>query len=86
MPLVQGKIAAGSGRVVEEQIKDYVWVRNRRLSRRRNLVAVQIGSNGRSMSPSMPPGRLRRSASGQRVCIEAFDGGQGHKDRFAAVR
>ena len=58
VPLVEGKIAAGSGRVVREDIRSFVWVYRPELGKRKNLVAVQIGSDEKSMLPTLAPGSI----------------------------
>ncbi|MEM5789177.1 MAG: S24 family peptidase, partial [Syntrophobacteraceae bacterium] len=61
-PLVEGKIAAGSGGLVEEdQIKSKVWIYAPELldRRRHRLTAVQVGEvNGISMLPTIAPGDI----------------------------
>jgi phage repressor protein C with HTH and peptisase S24 domain len=58
VPLVEGKIAAGSGRVIREDIRSFVWVYRPEVGRRTNLVAVQIGPQEKSMSPTLTPGSI----------------------------
>jgi len=56
VPLVEGKIAAGPGRIVKEDIHSFVWVYRPEIGKRKNLVAVRIGDQERSMLPTLPPG------------------------------
>ena len=58
VPLVEGKIAAGSGRIVREDIQSLVWVYLPEIGRRTNLVAVQIGDREKSMQPTLEPGSI----------------------------
>ena len=58
VPLVEGKIAAGFGRIVREDIQSFVWVYRPEIGRRTNLVAVQIGDREKSMQPTLEPGSI----------------------------
>lgn len=58
VPLVEGKIAAGPGRIVREEIHSFVWVYRPELGKRRNLVAVRIGDQEKSMLPTLAPGSI----------------------------
>ena len=55
---VEGKIAAGTGRIVEENIQGYVFVRRQDVGRRKHLVAVQLGPEEKSMQPTLQPGSI----------------------------
>lgn len=59
-PLVSGQIAAGSGAIVEEEIKSLVWIYAPalRTRRRHNLVAVQLAKDANSMKPTLFPGDI----------------------------
>jgi len=56
VPLLEGRVAAGSGMVVWEDVRSLVWVYRPELGRRRNLVAIQVV--GDSMVPTIPPGAI----------------------------
>ena len=58
VPLVEGRIAAGTGRIVAEDITDLVWVYKPELGGRRNLVAVKLSPNAHSMEPSIKAGSI----------------------------
>lgn len=59
-PLVEGKIAAGPGRIASEEIKSLVWIYAPELRSRRkhNLVAVQLAKDANSMKPTLEPGDI----------------------------
>ena len=61
-PLIDGRIAAGPGALVDEyQIKSKVWIYAPELRdrRRHKLTAVQVSeTNGRSMIPTIAPGDI----------------------------
>ena len=59
-PLINGHIAAGSGRIVEEDIQSFVWIYGPSLKdrRRHNMNAVKIGPNEKSMVPTLRPGDI----------------------------
>lgn len=61
-PLVEGKIAAGSGMTLfEDEIQSLVWIYAPALKDRRehNLIAVEISDkDGDSMSPTLEPGDI----------------------------
>lgn len=59
-PLVSGRIAAGPGAIVEEEIKSLVWIYapELRARRRHNLVAVQLDKDATSMQPTLFPGDI----------------------------
>lgn len=56
VPLVAGKVAAGPGGVVWEQVDSLVWVYRPALGRRHRLIAVRVG--GDSMQPTVPDGAI----------------------------
>ncbi|MFA5261643.1 MAG: XRE family transcriptional regulator [Candidatus Omnitrophota bacterium] len=58
VPLVEGRIAAGPGRIVREDIHSFVWVFRPEVGKRRNLVAVRIGDQEKSMLPTLAPGSI----------------------------
>lgn len=58
VPLVEGNIAAGSGRIVREKILSYVWIYRPELGKRNNLVAVHLGNKEKSMIPTLAPGSI----------------------------
>lgn len=59
VPLVEGTIAAGSARIVDEDVKDYVIIHSSQIRGRRNLVAVKVDRRmGRSMLPLIRPGAV----------------------------
>jgi len=59
-PLVEGKIAAGPGRIAAEEIKSLVWIYSPELRVRRNhqLVALQLAKDAVSMKPTLEPGDI----------------------------
>lgn len=59
-PLVSGRIAAGPGRIVDEDVESWVWIYGPELKGRRKheLVAVRIGRDERSMVPTLYPGDI----------------------------
>lgn len=59
-PLVSGRIAAGPGRIVEEDVESFVWIYGPELKgrRRHELVAVRIGKDEKSMIPTLYPGDI----------------------------
>jgi transcriptional regulator with XRE-family HTH domain len=58
IPLVEGRIAAGPGKSVSEDIESFVWVYRPEVGKRMNLVAVKLGDNERSMIPVLSPGAI----------------------------
>lgn len=59
VPLVSGSIAAGRGRIVEEEIEEYALIHVSQLDRRGDLVAVRVNREmGRSMLPLIQPGAV----------------------------
>ena len=56
VPLVEGRVAAGPGGVVWDQVESLVWVYRPALGRRHRLIAVRVG--GDSMSPTIPDGAI----------------------------
>ena len=58
VPLVEGRIAAGPGKSVSEDIESFVWVYRPEVGKRMHLVAVKLGDNERSMIPVLPPGAI----------------------------
>lgn len=56
VPLVEGRVAAGHGGVVWEQVQSLVWVYRPALGRRHRLIAVRVG--GDSMEPTVPDGAI----------------------------
>lgn len=58
VPQVEDKIAAGSGRIVEENIQGYMFVRRQDVGKRKRLVAVQLGPGEKSMQPTLQPGNI----------------------------
>lgn len=52
VPLVEGQVAAGPGRVAWENVLSLVWVFKPELGRRKNLVALRVA--GDSMTPTIP--------------------------------
>lgn len=58
VPLVEGRIAAGTGRIVGEEISDLVWVYRPEIGQRRNLVAVKLAPDADSMEPTLHPGDI----------------------------
>lgn len=52
VPLVNGKVAAGPGGVVWNQVESLVWVYRPALGRKHRLIAVRVG--GDSMEPTIP--------------------------------
>jgi len=59
-PLVEGKIAAGPGRIGAEEIKSLVWIYSPELRARKNhqLVALQLAKDATSMKPTLEPGDI----------------------------
>ncbi len=58
VPLVEGRIAAGAGRIIRDAIRSFVWVWRPEMGKRTNLVAVQIGEDEKSMLPTLAPGSI----------------------------
>lgn len=61
VPLVDGKIAAGPGRIIpENEIRSYVWLYSPKLIGRKThrLLAVEIGEREESMTPTLFPGDI----------------------------
>ena len=58
VPLVEGRIAAGPGKIVSEDIHSFVWVYRPEVGKRMNLIAVKLGENEYSMTPTLPPGAI----------------------------
>jgi phage repressor protein C with HTH and peptisase S24 domain len=56
VPLVDGRVAAGPGEVIWEQVKSLVWVYRPELGNRRHLVALRV--DGNSMEPTIPDGAI----------------------------
>lgn len=59
-PLVDGKIAAGSGLIPSEEVRSLVWIYAPELRSRRTheLVAVQLAKDAVSMRPTLEPGDI----------------------------
>jgi len=56
VPLVAGKIAAGRGMIVDENIEDWVIIHKNVSSKKKNLVAIRIDKReGMSMYPILKP-------------------------------
>lgn len=76
VPLVDGQVAAGPGRVAWESVRSLVWVFKPELGRRKNLVALRVA--GDSMTPTIPDqaiiivDRDSRQPSGNRKGIWAL--------------
>ncbi len=59
VPLVSGSIAAGSARIVDEEIEEYAIIHVSQLAGRGDLVAVRVDREmGRSMVPLIQPGAV----------------------------
>ncbi|MFA5381844.1 MAG: S24 family peptidase [Candidatus Micrarchaeia archaeon] len=58
VPMVEDKIAAGLGRIVADKITDLVWVYKPEIGSRRNLVAVKLAPDAKSMEPALHPGDI----------------------------
>lgn len=60
VPLIEGKIAAGSGRIVDEYIKSWVWLYKPELKGRayHDIIAVQLDKHADSMKPTINPGDI----------------------------
>ena len=56
VPMLDGKVAAGPGGVIWEQVKSLVWLYKPQLKGRAKLVAVRVG--GDSMVPTVPEGSI----------------------------
>ena len=76
VPLVEGRVAAGPGGFLWEQVESLVWVYQPELGNRRNLIAVKVA--GDSMYPTVPDGAIvivdldRRDPRGDRRNIWAI--------------
>lgn len=59
-PLVEGRFAAGYGRIVSDNIKSYVWIYGPALETRKRhcLIAVQLAEDADSMEPNLLPGDI----------------------------
>jgi phage repressor protein C with HTH and peptisase S24 domain len=79
VPLVADAVAAGSARVMSDQVEGWAWIYGPLVGRRSNLVAVRIA--GDSMAPVFPPGsvvvidRGDRRISPRGVYLVKDDGG-----------
>lgn len=59
VPLVSGSIAAGSARIVDEQIEEYALIHVSQIAGRGDLVSVRVDREmGRSMIPLVQPGAV----------------------------
>lgn len=59
VPLVAGAIAAGSARIVDEDIEEYALIHVSQVTGRTDLVAVRVSREmGRSMMPLIQPGAV----------------------------
>ncbi len=58
VPLVVGKIAAGAGRIIREDVHSFVWVYRPEVRKRTNLVAIALGPKEKSMLPTLTPGSI----------------------------
>ncbi len=59
VPLVSGLIAAGSGRIVDEEVEEYALIHVSQVAGRGDLVAVRVSREmGRSMVPLIQPGAV----------------------------
>lgn len=58
VPLVEGQIAAGSGRIVQEDLEGFLWLHKEDVGNRVNLVAVRLARDAISMEPTLRPGDI----------------------------
>ena len=58
VPLVEDRIAAGQGRIMEDHVGGLVWVYKPEIGNRRNLVAVKLAPDAESMQPTLHPGDI----------------------------
>lgn len=58
VPLVEDRIAAGQGRIMEDHVAGLVWVYKPEIGNRRNLVAVKLAPDAESMQPTLNPGDI----------------------------
>lgn len=58
VPLVEDRIAAGQGRIMEDHVTGLVWVYKPEIGNRRNLVAVKLAPDAESMQPTLHPGDI----------------------------
>lgn len=58
VPLVEGSIAAGPGRIVSENIEGYVLVYKPEIGQRFDLIAVKLANDAKSMEPTLHPGDI----------------------------
>lgn len=59
VPLVTGAIAAGSGRIVDEEVEEYALIHVSQIGGRGDLVSVRVDRRmGRSMLPLIQPGAV----------------------------
>jgi SOS-response transcriptional repressor LexA len=58
VPLVEDRIAAGEGRIMEDHVEGLVWVYKPEIGNRRNLVAVKLAPDAESMAPTLHPGDI----------------------------
>lgn len=58
VPMVEGRIAAGPGLIVHENIHELIGVYKEEIGHRKNLVAVRLASDADSMKPTLFPGDI----------------------------
>jgi len=58
VPMVEDRIAAGQGRIMEDNVTGLVWVYKPEIGNRRNLVAVKLATEAESMQPTLHPGDI----------------------------
>ena len=58
VPMVEDRIAAGHGRIMEDHVGGLVWVYKPEIGNRRNLVAVKLAADAESMQPTLHPGNI----------------------------
>ena len=78
VPMVEGRIAAGAGRIVSDVIQSFVWVYKLELGKRTNLIAVKLADDAVSMQPTLQPGYI--------VIIDRDDNKTIVNDKIYAVR
>ena len=58
VPMVEDRIAAGQGRIMDDHVAGLVWVYKPEIGNRRNLVAVKLAADAESMQPTLHPGNI----------------------------
>lgn len=55
IPLLNGRIAAGSGRIIQQNINSFIWLYRPEIGERTHLIAVRLDKDAISMEPTLHP-------------------------------